>query len=838
MRTWMTVIGLVTAWPWAAAAQGPPTVFRDADRVVVRIDIREAGFVDERFLSQRTPPSLVGLAPSDRVFLEFSNLTTTSDFAIRLGTLSLTVRQSSRVTAALDAVLAATGEGSVARIEVTTLEGGAVAVGYVRIREESPVTPQAQASRPPAEQAAVVAGDPSTRRATVFFERAVVDPLPGQRDDRRPVVAIPLNGVGVDNWDFRNLRNPPYLLTPPNDAEGDALKARYLTELRGQAQKAGRFKEIDDAIMRISEEYRQAVKAASGRTRPEDPWVRLAMLRYSQISFINNSIDRTFTVTVDIPLPASIREATTSASRDAARATFEADNGVRLGDCVQGPPPVCKVVITVPFQSPQRLPIRLLAGDNKDTLLNFQTWLAAINREQPAIAFAVAFFDENATPAEPTAYVSFVPLSLLRESASKTTWALSPTLTASREPLVGNVSPTQPYDGDLRRQFSGSAKLVLKQALGSRADATVEFQFKNGAFGEKDTAGSVSVPLYQVNINSVPGVRLSFGRFLFVNPANSIAVRESGEGFRLSVRNRVSFSHLVKRESAEGKADDANLDHRVYIVEANNLAGQGRNLRGLNLMALYGRDRAAAASRRYWTAGIDLQFSVPDTPIAGTAALFHSEWKSLTDPPAAPFRQGSGNVGFSAFTYTFFRPAGGGQRETPQPRKVAATLRGEWGFGSGDRTATTTRDDGYIGETAAFSPDVLFLGMFAGKLESFTPRLTGLRQKQYFAFVYQEERFTILDIVAKILGIPDSDVSSRLLRAGARSYLLTGDRPEGLATRALGRELFLESQIETPAGVKSSFTISHFRPGSGLSASFTKEGIWSFVSKVTVTLGS
>ncbi len=852
----------------SAAAQGarprPQTVLRDSvtGRIVIQIPVREAGIVDTSFLNQQNPPEL---GPADAVDLQFQNLSAITDFEVRIGGQVVPLRQSNQNTIALRDVIAA---GQTSGTFAVHANGSIIpnGVGYFTVTPAA--APPAPAPAPPAAPVQALSTDPASRTAGATYRTRKTDllqlPVPGGPPSpalpvgpRSRVVRIPLNGVGVDDWEFRNLRNPPYLLKPNRGDETLAAEwGRQLEEYLKtaapndpilQAKIQAEIDKINRELGVAKTAYQTALASTdplvhAAAKSPENPWVRLALLQATDIEFVNEGVDRTFTITVDIPTPGRIADAKTTYDRDAQRTAFEARSGVKLGDCVAGPPATCKVVINLPFQSPKSLAAQWLAGENAEPLLNFSTWYANINKEQPAVTFSVSFFDENATPAEAAAYVSLVPLSSLREAASKTGWTLSPTIGASRDPLVADTAKFsteegQKYPGDLRRQFTGAAKLTLKQTLGSRADATVEFAFKGGPLGEKGYTGTVTTPTYQVNINSVPGLRLSFGKFLFASPANGIALRESGEGFRVSVRNHIAVSHLIKRESVDGVPDTGNRDHRVYLFEANNLAGrQWNSVRSVNLLASFGDDRAPKTKHRYWTAGLDLQFSVPDSPISGTAAYFHSDRTPLGDENDPRIVRGIGNVAFTTVGYTFFKKP---TSATQPSRKVAATIRGEWGVGSGDRLATDTRDAGYLGETAAFAPDVFFLSTFAGKLAGIAPRITGLRHKHYFAAIYQEERVTPLDLAAKLLNIPERDIASRLLRAGLRAYYFNGDDiAEGIDQHDAGREFFLESQIETPGGVKSSFAVSYFRPGTAIRNYFKNPSVWSVVSKVTVTLGT
>ena len=89
-----------------------------------------------------------------------------------------------------------------------------------------------------------------------------------------------------------------------------------------------------------------------------------------------------------------------------------------------------------------------------------------------------------------------------------------------------------------------------------------------------------------------------------------------------------------------------------------------------------------------------------------------------------------------------------------------------------------------------------------------------------------------------ILKIPDVDVSSRLTRLTGRVYYFHGSLTEARDAREGAMELLYESQIETPAGVRSKLTIGYFRAGEALRPWLVKRSAWSIVASTTVTLGS
>ena len=649
--------------------------------------------------------------------------------------------------------------------------------------------------------------------------------------DTRHVTRVQLDGTGVRAALFRNLRNPPYLLagTPDTDPEREALIMRFEGRLRASVS-------TDTARNEITGELKTIDSGPAGRQL----LARVAFLDESVLEFINESLDRTFSVVMDVPLP--LGPGPTPLSEDKAREAFRQESGYSLGSC-GGTPTTCKLVLNLPYNTPKRvrasvfIPVSLRA-----THLHFLDWARYLKESNPPIAFSVNFFDENATPAEPRGYFTLVPRPQVKEQASSTGWMFSPTISVAREPLVrdsdsfGTTADTQ-YAGSVRRQFAGATTLQLSQSLGARADATVAMAFKGGALGEKDQSGAVKVSTYQVNVNSVPGFRLSFGKFLFAAPAGGIAIREAGEGYRIDYAGRVSAAHIIKRESVDGTADTDNHDSQAFVVEVKNLAPKSLSaVRSINLTASGGFDRARATERQYFTVGGDSTWAVPDTPLSGTLALYHSRRRpngDLTDPRIV---RGRGTVGLVSLGYQIFEKTV--VRSDQIRLKPLASIRLDVASGTGDNFDRTDTDTGYLGETAVFAPDSSIFSKLAPRLADVGPRISGLKNKNYVATVYQDERFTLFDIVTGILKIPDVDVSSRLTRLTGRVYYFHGSLTEARDAREGAMELLYESQIETPAGVRSKLTIGYFRAGEALRPWLVKRSAWSIVASTTVTLGS
>lgn len=529
------------------------------------------------------------------------------------------------------------------------------------------------------------------------------------------------------------------------------------------------------------------------------------------------------------------------------------------------------------------------------------------------VLFNVKFFEEDETPAKPTAFLvageqkgeTAPPQSVVKllavasVGASKEPFLLDRTATSRNCPLL---CKDLPYDGADKSHMTGSGRVELTQTYSNLIDGKVSLSFKDGDLGGGDGTVDVKLSQYRFNIYSERGIILGYGKFQFAAPSSGIAINETGEGIRLSYRN-IGVARIIKRESGKNVADRENRDNSTWILEATNMSltdflkkrgmlpedqetGRekflGRLFRTASLIALLGDDRKGEEKRKdtvtnieetvftahkYETYGGQIGFTQPGL-FYGTLSGYWSERKAdEKDAPcgdALHVCDGRGNVGLLTVTKPF--PLG-------EDGKPTGNLTLTWGRGSGDDPSTTTKDEGYIGETAGFAPDQIFLATFAGAIsnrdffdaaqykdDTDPMRDLGLKQqfrlldigvaglgrglsnKEYYGAKLVSNTFSFLAWVACIKEdsksawgcfIPKSDIRSKATFLTLHHYRLR--RPLVGNERDAGIEADLEFNVETPRGVKVNLKGAYYWPGKAVEPFISKRA-WSISSGITLSL--
>ncbi len=492
-------------------------------------------------------------------------------------------------------------------------------------------------------------------------------------------------------------------------------------------------------------------------------------------------------------------------------------------------------------------------------------WQRLVRHSRGVLEVKVEFFDERNIVSNNTAYLRVK--SRIVEPENATSWKLSGTVGSSVRPEVdrnlsdglgGFFTTEEPYDDGRNRGFNASAKLVLSQQLGSLARARVVGQFKNGDFGESDSSGDFKVPEYEISVFGRQGISLHYGKMNFASPASNIALREVGEGFELRYRG-LSLAHLVKRESLSGVADDANDDTDVTLGTFRFKPFRTGPLRFVQATFLDGesheKDRTAYDHQTFgaeaflgWLLG-----EKQEPPWSATARLayFDSD-REVKRVEAASTPGGDGEEELPASFVTV--PEGSGATwlmdlsltrlaalKPGKAPKAARTFSLVMAAGDGD-DPNTPEDEGFIGETNAFSPDLLFLSSLAGSLRDplveipsseeggeSTFRLgtsvirSGLSNKRYLGGRYVERKragsFSPLHGLAYLLGVGD-EIFSEAFTLSVHLYRL--DYPIFGSSDA-GREIDLKWEIEVPKGVKASLEAGIYSPGDATEPFFLED---------------
>jgi hypothetical protein len=552
---------------------------------------------------------------------------------------------------------------------------------------------------------------------------------------------------------------------------------------------------------------------------------------------------------------------------------------VRLSDCTVAATVLCTAAIQVYPNGSGQFPHEVLLFQADPT--------------GPA-RFDVKFFEEEDTPARPTAYlVAESRVAMSGPPRSVGSIAAVAGITAAYEPFLLDRSaesrncpflcPDKPFTGEERSHTLGSGRVDITQTYGNLLDGKVSFSFKEGDLGGGNANLDVKLSQYRFNIYSHPGLTFHYGKYTFAAPSSGIAINESGEGARVGFHN-YALSRLVKRESGTGIADAANRDHEVWILEANNVSlnRQGRAdtegepnrrfLRTMSAVYLRGNDRQIPQAiphaktgvtetfftgHNYETYGGQLNFAVPKK-VYGSFAAYRSDRsadeRDALCGSALHVCDGRGVVTLLTATHPFAIDEDGKARRT-----VTLTI----GQGTGDDPTTAHEDEGYIGETATFAPDLIFLSTLSASISSrpfvdislyshSDPNVDralkeefhrldsgalgigrGLSNKRYLGLRYVDNEFSPLAwLVREFLDIPVADIKSKATIVTLNGYRL---REAAFASDDAGYELDVEFQVETPRGVKGTVKAGYYRPGSGVELVIPKD-VWTASAGISISL--
>ena len=227
----------------------------------------------------------------------------------------------------------------------------------------------------------------------------------------------------------------------------------------------------------------------------------------------------------------------------------------------------------------------------------------------------------------------------------------------------------------------------------------------------------------------------------------------------------------------------------------------------------------------------------------GTLSLYRSERSGGTNTqidPDAPTRipDGSGTVALLDLGFSWLDVKTKGKETEVKSRGSVRLLLGR---GSGDDPATKNENEGYLGETASFAPDKVFLASLArststsfleeGEAMSGGQIGAGLSNKEYMGLILTNSRNSPLEWVAKWMNL-ESDVVAAKTVLGIHHYRFV---EEVFGSKDAGREVSLEFGLEVPKGVSVSLGGAIFDPGEALDT-VLRDQAWTLFSSVTVTL--
>ena len=466
------------------------------------------------------------------------------------------------------------------------------------------------------------------------------------------------------------------------------------------------------------------------------------------------------------------------------------------------------------------------------------------------VQFTVAKFVEDVPLSNNRGYFTVVAVANTRELPSSSSWSFigqaaamyEPDLSGLFEPCAkeekdcaktARITTVRTLDGQQRTHVNGTARLGFTQSLGARADADVELQIKKGDLGGDAATVEVTPTKYRLNINASNGSIISGGRYTFADPSQSIAISESGEG--LSVRYKYfEIGHLFKHETGQARVqrligdavdddpdNDRDLedgDHSTTIVQFREVATPGGHFR-LNAIGLYGQSRPLGVRSNYWTGGGDATYLLPSINAMQTLSVYHSRRDS-----SAPLKDGtdkaSGTAWLLTSSYTNFDRSAATEDSHPNDFTVGLLV----GRGTGDKAGSATEREDYLGETAGFSPDLIFLNSLAGAfgIDGATEGRVGegLSNKLYVGASFDTPKYSLLKWVARALRT-DEDVEKESIGTTLRYHWYRLNEPV-LGEHFAGQEVDVDFRIESPAKVKYTFSLGMYFPGAAIKPMVTQ----------------
>ena len=528
--------------------------------------------------------------------------------------------------------------------------------------------------------------------------------------------------------------------------------------------------------------------------------------------------------------------------------------GLELTDCHEGK---CKATIIVPpgSKGEKKIPVRLL----RDAYVK--------DGAAKVTGFSVSLFHDETQLANAHGYFSLVPFSRLIEDEGGTKWSAAVSADFGWTPDLSDLQATPDDDpiisAGTRRgaaddvKFDGSARIALEQSLGAAANGVFELRVKNGALG---TDAKVTPTQYRLNIFGVRGARFSGGLFKVAEPSEAIALSEAGENIGVHY-SFLDVNHLIRKyvprlrkDALDFKDAQADRNHSATLLQLRGVPGLTWSRAQVDIYGLYGRKHATRCvelqngrcpeqadasadfidsdekplvfrmNQSYWTWGTEVGVIIHEG-LTGTAALYRSRLSNKGRPVGATALltdAGDGVAGLGTVVWTSYGKNERANEETHllDAKPARFTLRGQLGAGSADDPATADHNEAYVGETAAFAPDELFLSVLAPAIRTSSgPLGSGLANKMYGGLLFSTPRWSPLSGFAHLMRVPSTDVDAVSTTLKPHEYWLRSATAD--AAKHLGTEVDAEFSIDAPAGVSYSVVLGSFWPGAAIAGGST-----------------
>ncbi|HEV7922906.1 MAG TPA: hypothetical protein VGR02_19135 [Thermoanaerobaculia bacterium] len=448
------------------------------------------------------------------------------------------------------------------------------------------------------------------------------------------------------------------------------------------------------------------------------------------------------------------------------------------------------------------------------------------------ISFNVSFFGQTTLPPNANAYVR------LREKKEKELVTI-PAKFAIGLGMDGQSAYdlTNDFVSHNRHTIGGGTTAI--EFTGGIFDSSVSLQFKQGDFGGDDSTRAIKVAEYQAKVFGARNLTVQFGQFLFARPSSGIALAERGEGVLLAYK-KLAGSYIIHRGRIEADSTDDSVttktdDYYVGLLQAKNLTLPNfRSLDGTDLTFAYGKNKNSQPQKQPFTfltfgAETRLTFtSIQNTTL--TAAAYHSERHAGSlDPDTDVLTDGRGTVGLLSWGWNWSGSAPLFEKTIKSRPAYGPTFT--VARGSGDNSSTS-RDEGYLGETAGFANDVIFLSQIS-KSDLYQPVIgRGLENKWYGGIRWSDARASFLALIAGLLGTPES-VASRATIASLHVYRFS--HPVNGSTSG-GIEGNLEFQVESPKSVTWSLKGAYYHRSRAIELAGLVRDPWQIVASVSLKL--
>lgn len=466
------------------------------------------------------------------------------------------------------------------------------------------------------------------------------------------------------------------------------------------------------------------------------------------------------------------------------------------------------------------------------------------------LQFNVDFFDQTDDPANSTGFISLTqinPADPKSQPPDKSIFGIVAGLNGKDEPFIREptAGDSSLFAGRQKNHFAGSGRLDSSFFYGNRANAKLSLAYKSGDFGGDETTDKIDASQYQINVFGTNGLVLTYGKTKFAAPSNQIAIGEQGQGFRVAWRN-LSLAHILKNERSSPEGVDQDRDSS--ILQWTPIPLNLGILRSASLTVVRGEERLEqektlntagnvlkpeVAPFVYETYGGEVFLTEPlrsraagtGKALTGSLAFYYSKRDSRAKKTT--LSDGRGYVGLGTLSLPFDWQVDPLSPLKRKPRRVATLLAG---YGRGDDPKTPNVDESYIGETGAFSRDVLFVGNIFTNSKSRDIR-PGLSNKQYFGLQLTDNTTSVLSwIGTKILQADPRDIISESTTLKLHDYRFNR---EVLGDRDAGREADLDFVMEAPKGIKWSLSGAYFQPGKALDT-LVKDRAWSVSLGVSI----